>query len=114
MPNSDKPDPLEGLAARIAEAKGRRPKRAEEGGPRDESSGRFLSMAMRIGVELVAALVVAMGAGWLLDRWLGTRPWLMIVFFFLGSAAGIMNVYRAVNGLGLAPGYRRPDEEGRE
>jgi ATP synthase protein I len=71
-------------------------------------------MAMRIGVELVAAMVVAMGAGWLLDRWLGTKPWLMIVFFFLGSAAGIMNVYRAVNGLGLAAGYKRPDEEGRE
>lgn len=114
MPNSDKPDPLEGLAARIAEAKGRRRTRSEEGGNRDESTGRFMSMAMRIGVELVAALVVAMGAGWLLDRWLGTRPWLMIVFFFLGSAAGIMNVYRAVNGLGLAAGYKRPDEEGRE
>jgi len=55
-----------------------------------------------------------MGAGWLLDRWLGTKPWLMIVFFFLGAAAGIMNVYRAVNGLGLAAGYKRPDEEGRE
>ena len=114
MPNSDKPDPLEGLAARIAEAKGRRRTPAEEGGSRDEPTGRFLSMAMRIGVELVAALVVAMAVGWLLDRWLGTRPWLMIVFFFLGSAAGIMNVYRAVNGLGLAPGYKRPDEEGRE
>jgi ATP synthase protein I len=114
MPNSDKPDPLEGLASRIAEAKGRRQTRTDEGGSRDESTGRFLSMAMRIGVELVAALVVAMGAGWLLDRWLGTRPWLMIVFFFLGSAAGIMNVYRAVKGLGLAPGYRPPDDEGRK
>jgi len=114
MPNSDKPDPLEGLAARIAEAKQRRETKADGGGSRDESSGRFLSMAMRIGVELVAAIVVAMGAGWLLDRWLGTKPWLMIVFFFLGSAAGIMNVYRAVNGLGLAAGYKRPDEEGRE
>jgi len=114
MSHSDKPDPLEGLAARIAEARSRRQVRPEGNGNESESSGRFLSVAMRIGVELVAALVVAMGAGWLLDRWLGTRPWLMIVFFFLGSAAGIMNVYRAVNGLGLAPGYRRPDEKGRE
>ena len=118
MPNSDKPDPLEGLSARIAEAKSRRAAQADRGGSRDESSGRFLSMAMRIGVELVAALAVAMGVGWLLDRWLGTRPWLMIVFFFLGSAAGIMNVYRAVNGLGLGAGYRPPgsdqDPEGRK
>jgi len=67
MPDSDKPDPLEGLAARIAEARGRRQVRTEGGGNRDESTGRFMSMAMRIGVELVAALVVAMGAGWLLD-----------------------------------------------
>jgi ATP synthase protein I len=114
MADSDKPDPLEGLAARIQQARGRRSVRTERGGNRDESTVRFMSMAMRIGVELVAALVVAMGAGWLLDRWLGTKPWLMIVFFFLGAAAGIMNVYRAVNGLGLAAGYKRPDEEGRE
>jgi ATP synthase protein I len=32
--------------------------------------------------------------GWLLDRWLGTKPWLMLILLFLGFAAGIFNVFR--------------------
>jgi ATP synthase protein I len=35
--------------------------------------------------------------GWLLDRWLGTRPWLMLVMLFLGFAVGIWNVIRISN-----------------
>lgn len=61
---------------------------------------------MRIGVELVAALIVGVGIGYLLDRWLGTAPWLLLVFFLLGSAAGIMNVFRVTKGLGGAVGYQ--------
>lgn len=64
-------------------------------------------MGLRIGVELVVAVAVGAGIGWALDRWLGTRPWGMILFLFLGIAAGMMNVYRAVAGLGMAVGYRR-------
>jgi len=51
-------------------------------------------VGFRAGVEIVAALVVGVALGWSLDRWLGTFPWLFLVFFVLGSAAGIMNVYR--------------------
>lgn len=54
---------------------------------------------MRIGTELVAGLVVGGGIGYVLDRWLGTGPWLMIVFFFFGAAAGIRNVMRAAEEL---------------
>lgn len=51
--------------------------------------------AFRVGVEMVAALVVGGGIGWLLDRWLGTMPLFLIVFFLLGAAAGLLNVFRA-------------------
>jgi ATP synthase protein I len=50
--------------------------------------------------------------GWAIDRWLGTRPWGMIVLFFLGVAAGMLNVYRAVTGVSVPVGYRRPDGGG--
>lgn len=53
-----------------------------------------LGSGMRAGVEVVSALVVGVGLGYALDRWLGTWPWLFLVFFVLGSAAGVMNVYR--------------------
>jgi len=67
---------------------------------------------------LVAALIVGVGIGLLLDRWLGTTPWFLIVFFLLGAAAGILNVYRAASGMGLAeaegvppPPAEEPEEE---
>ena len=66
------------------------------------------SMAIRIGTELVAALIVGVGIGYFLDNWLDTKPWFLVVFFFLGAAAGVLNVYRAASGLGMAPGYNEP------
>nr|WP_246522893.1 AtpZ/AtpI family protein [Neoroseomonas eburnea] len=54
-------------------------------------------IGLRAGVEVFSALVVGIGLGFALDRWLGTWPWLFLVFFVLGSAAGVMNVYRLFN-----------------
>ena len=67
-----------------------------------------MALAFRIGTELVSALVVGVGIGFLLDKWLDTTPWFLVVFFFLGAAAGILNVYRAASGFGLAPAYKAP------
>jgi ATP synthase protein I len=47
-----------------------------------------------VGFAFVLALVIGFGAGYLLDEWLGTRPWLSFLGFFFGLAAGILNVYR--------------------
>lgn len=70
-------------------------------------------LAMRIAVELVASLVVGVGIGWALDHWLGTRPWMMLLFFILGVVAGGLNVYRVVARLGDQVGFpRRRDGEG--
>ena len=54
-------------------------------------------VGFRAGVEVVSALVVGIVIGLLLDRWLGTWPWLFLLFFVAGSAAGILNVYRLFN-----------------
>lgn len=59
---------------------------------RVENSG--YGQAFRMGTELLSALFVGVAIGWLLDTWLETKPWLMILFIFLGGAAGILNVYR--------------------
>ncbi len=64
---------------------------------------------MRIGVELVAALVIGVGFGLFLDSWLETKPWFMLTFFLLGAAAGLFNVYRVVRNQGGAVGYRQND-----
>ena len=51
-------------------------------------------IAMRLSSELVAAVFVASVIGYYLDKWLETKPFLLIVFFFLGAITGILNVVR--------------------
>ena len=51
-------------------------------------------IGLRVGVEMVSALVVAVAIGWGLDYWLGTKPILIAVFVLLGGAAGVLNVWR--------------------
>jgi ATP synthase protein I len=67
--------------------------------------GAGAGIGVRIGVELVAGIGVGSLIGYGLDAWLGTRPWLMVVFFFLGAAASVMNMYRAVQGLDDSVGF---------
>jgi len=55
----------------------------------------FIGNAFKLGTELVAAVVVGTIIGFILDSWFDTKPILIIVFFLFGSAAGIVNVFRA-------------------
>ena len=61
----------------------------------DEKKGSFMGNAFKLGTELVAAVAVGTIIGFILDSWFDTKPWLIIIFFFLGSAAGMLNVIRA-------------------
>ncbi len=61
----------------------------------DEKRGSFMGFAFKLGTELVAAVMVGTIIGFILDTWFDTKPWLIIIFFFLGSAAGMLNVIRS-------------------
>ena len=50
-----------------------------------------------MSTELVAAVLIGTFIGFILDSWFDTKPWLIIIFFFLGAAAGLMNVIKAAN-----------------
>ena len=63
----------------------------------NEKRGSFMGNAFKLGTELVAAVAVGTIIGFILDNWFGTKPWLIIIFFFLGAAAGMLNVIRAAN-----------------
>jgi ATP synthase protein I len=58
------------------------------------SNLRLAGQLATVGMSFVFALVIGFGGGFLLDDWLGTRPWLSFLGFFLGLAAGVLNVYR--------------------
>ena len=49
---------------------------------------------LQAGIEVVAGVCVGVLLGWALDRWLGTLPLFLILFFMLGAAAGVLNAYR--------------------
>ena len=98
---------LEELDARLREARGKPDRSGPATGAENSTPESALGLAMRVGVELVSALAIGVVIGWLLDRWLGTGPWLMVVFILLGSAAGVLNVYRMARGFGYAVGYKQ-------
>ena len=60
-----------------------------------ENRGSLMGSAFKLGTELVAAVAIGTIIGFILDSWFDTKPWLIIIFFFLGAAAGILNVIRA-------------------
>jgi ATP synthase protein I len=112
MDERDARNPLRDLEERLERARRTR----EQQSPRPSGDGDIggsrsaLALAFRIGLELVTAVVIGVALGWAFDSWLGTRPWGMILFFFLGVGAGMTNVYRAVTGLNRAIGLRRTEQ----
>ncbi len=63
----------------------------------DKSSFGSLGALSAVGIAFVLAVAIGFFVGYVLDRWLGTTPLFTIVFFFIGVAAGIVNVVRTAN-----------------
>jgi ATP synthase protein I len=91
------PDERESLRRRASElgrqldqVKARRAPAVESNGARGAAFGE----AFKIVAELLVGVIVGGGLGWVLDRQLGTTPWLLVVFLILGFAAGLSNVIR--------------------
>ena len=64
-----------------------------------DKKGIFLGNAFKLGTELVAAVIVGTIIGFILDNWFGTKPWLILIFFFAGVIAGILNVFRSAKNI---------------
>jgi len=60
----------------------------------DKTEGTAAGLALRVITELVVAIGVCMGIGWMADRFFGTAPWIMLGMMPLGFAAGVFNVMR--------------------
>lgn len=64
-----------------------------------EKRGNSLGLAFRLSTELVSGIVVGGVMGWSIDKWLGTKPWFLLIFFILGIAAGIINVIKTAKSM---------------
>ena len=58
-----------------------------------------LGIAFKMSTEMVAAVVIGTIIGFILDNWFGTKPWLILIFFFVGVATGILNVVRTAKSM---------------
>ena len=65
----------------------------------NQSSSSKLGAALKLSTEMVAAVVVGTIIGFILDNWFGTKPWLILIFFFVGVIAGILNVVRSAKNM---------------
>ena len=88
-PDHQPPD-LKTLAERLRRARSE----PDADAPRAGAGGQAMGLAFRMATELVAALAVGGVLGWWADRWLGTRPWGLVVLLVLGAAAGVMGAFR--------------------
>ena len=87
---------LEDLKTRLKIAKSRLQKNKTQNA---DKKGVFLGNAFKLGTELVAAVIVGTIIGFILDNWFGTKPWLILIFFFAGVIAGILNVFRSAKNI---------------
>ena len=62
---------------------------------KDKGQASPIGAAFKLSTELVAAVAIGTIIGFILDNTFGTTPWLIIIFFFLGVTAGIVNVFRS-------------------
>lgn len=60
----------------------------------NQDENRKSGFAYAAGITLFASVVAFCGIGYLLDRWLGTEPWLLVVGIVLGSAVGLFEFIR--------------------
>ena len=66
-------------------------------GKKDNPSA--IGNAFKLSTELVSAVVVGTIIGFILDKTFGTKPWLILIFFFVGVIAGITNVIKSAKNM---------------
>ena len=63
--------------------------------PKDKDPKSYIGIAVKMSAELISAVAVGTIIGFILDNWFGTKPWVILIFFFVGVIAGILNVVRS-------------------
>ena len=66
---------------------------------KDKEPPSSIGTAFKLSTELVSAVVVGTIIGFILDKTFGTKPWLILIFFFVGVIAGIINVFRSAKNM---------------
>jgi ATP synthase protein I len=66
---------------------------------KDKNPASSIGTAFKMSTELVAHVAVGTIIGFILDNTFGTKPWLILIFFFIGVIAGIVNVFKSAKSM---------------
>tara|TARA_B110001454_G_scaffold25165_1_gene24687 strand:- start:77 stop:352 length:276 start_codon:yes stop_codon:yes gene_type:complete len=66
---------------------------------KDKEPASSIGTAFKLSAELVSAVAVGTIIGFILDKTFGTKPWLILIFFFVGVVAGIINVFKSAKNM---------------
>ena len=66
---------------------------------KDKDQPSPIGAAFKLSAELVSAVAIGTIIGFILDKTFGTKPWLILIFFFVGVIAGIINVFRSAKNM---------------
>jgi ATP synthase protein I len=83
---------FDALSTRLKIAKEKANRNSSTNGKKNTLS---LGVALKLSTEMVAAVLVGSIIGFILDNWFDSKPWLTVIFFFVGAVAGISNVVRS-------------------
>ena len=72
---------------------------AKKGPAKGNQANSSIGVAFKMSTELVAHVVVGTIIGFILDKTFGTKPWLILIFFFVGVIAGIVNVFKSAKNM---------------
>ncbi len=94
MAEQERPPGFDGFDARLSKLRGgdRKPEAERRGSDAPERLN--FGAGLQAGIEVLAGVGGGVLIGWALDRWLGTGPLFLILFFLLGAAAGVLNCWR--------------------
>lgn len=92
MSEEQRPPPFDDFDARLGKL--RRPDERPAAAKPSEPERLNFGAGLQAGIEVLAGVAGGVLIGWGLDRWLETKPLFLIVFFLLGSAAGVLNSWR--------------------
>ena len=107
MAKDERPSPLKDLETRLRKAR-----EGVHSAGHDRPFATGFGQAMSLVVEMVAGVAAGALLGWLLDSWLGTEPWLLVVFIFVGMGAGLLNAYRRAQRFGAGAKPNNSPREG--
>ena len=110
MSDHQQPPDIEDFNARLKAAQDERTEKEVAAVDRRQAS-KGAGIGMRIGIELLAAVLVGGAIGLFIDRWLNTSPIFLLAFVVLGFAAGVMDVLRILKGLDTSVGLGRAVRE---